>query len=415
MKTLFLTQILPYPLDAGPKVKTWQVLRYLVACGHEVTLVSFVRAEEEKHIADVRKLLPSFVPVPIRRSRPADARYLLRSLFTGQPFLVERDGLPAMHQAVRSLCVREGFDVIHADQLTMTQFAFAPECMPPGKKVTRVFDAHNATWSILAQMRGKAPAPLRPLVGQEADRVKRYEARIVRAFDWTMTVTDIDRELLIRAVRETGSGGVPTTDAANRIVTIPITVDTNALPAVTRPDQSVNILTLGTLHYPPNADGIRWFLNEVFPRVREVRPQVTLTIVGKNPPADFLEQARAHPEAVQVTGYVPELKPYLEQAALMVVPVRAGGGMRVRILEAFSRGIPTVTTTIGLEGIEAQNGEDVLVADTPESFAAAVVSLLDQPELRSRLAANGRRLAEQVYDWQVVLKKMDTIYADASG
>jgi glycosyltransferase involved in cell wall biosynthesis len=167
---------------------------------------------------------------------------------------------------------------------------------------------------------------------------------------------------------------------------------------------------LGTLHYPPNADGIRWFAQEVFPLIQKEVPEVKLTIAGRNPPPDFLRMADASQGAIQVTGYVPQLKPYLEEAAVMVVPVRAGSGMRVRILEAFAQAMPVVTTTTGLEGIDAINGEEVMVADTPRDFANSVVALLQDEPLQARLAANGRRLAECCYDWKVILQKMNEIY-----
>jgi glycosyltransferase involved in cell wall biosynthesis len=123
-----------------------------------------------------------------------------------------------------------------------------------------------------------------------------------------------------------------------------------------------------------------------------------------------LERASQKPQSIHVTGYVPNLIPYLEQAAVMVVPVRAGGGMRVRILEAFAQGMPTVTTTVGLEGIDAQPGEEILVADTPSDFASAVVQILQDESLQTLLATKGRHLAEERYDWQVVLQEMDMIY-----
>jgi glycosyltransferase involved in cell wall biosynthesis len=194
---------------------------------------------------------------------------------------------------------------------------------------------------------------------------------------------------------------------------VPIAVDTAKLSPIQRQPGSLNLLTLGTLHYPPNADGIRWFMKEVFPRVRQEVSQATLTVIGKNPPQDFLDEAGRSAGAIQVTGYVPDLLPYLERAALVVVPVRAGGGMRVRILEAFARAMPVVTTTVGLEGIEACPAEEVVLADEPAGFARAVVQLLGNPEAQARLAANGRRLAEKRYDWQEVLKKMEEVYCFA--
>jgi glycosyltransferase involved in cell wall biosynthesis len=194
------------------------------------------------------------------------------------------------------------------------------------------------------------------------------------------------------------------------ITVIPIAVDTQQQQPVTRRPGSKNIVTLGTLHYPPNADGIRWFLNQVFPLVCQHVPDATLTIIGKNPPQDFLDLAARNPEVVKVTGYVPELAPYLEESALMVVPVRAGGGMRVRILEAFAYAMPVVTTTIGLEGIDATPEREVLVADAPIDFANRVIELLKDASLQGKLSANGRQLAEAKYDWQVVLSAMDPIY-----
>jgi glycosyltransferase involved in cell wall biosynthesis len=167
---------------------------------------------------------------------------------------------------------------------------------------------------------------------------------------------------------------------------------------------------LGTLHYPPNADGIRWFFNEVFPLVQKRVPDVTLTIIGKNPPRDFIELAERNPGTIKVTGYVDDLVPYLEESALMVVPVRAGGGMRVRILEAFSYAMPVVTTTVGLEGIHGTPDHDVLVADTPLDFANRTIELLENPSLQERLSTNGRELATNKYDWQVVLAAMRPIY-----
>ena len=187
------------------------------------------------------------------------------------------------------------------------------------------------------------------------------------------------------------------------------------LQPVQRSPGSKNILTLGTLHYPPNADGIRWFANEVFPLIQAQEPEVTLTIIGKNPPADFYQLQEKYPQAIKITGYVEDLTPYFEQAAVMVIAVRAGGGMRVRILEAFARSMPVVTTTVGLEGIDANPGEHVLVEDTPQEFAQATLHLLADPSLSSKLAQRGRVLAEEKYDWQVVLQRMDAVYENLVG
>jgi glycosyltransferase involved in cell wall biosynthesis len=417
MNLLFLTQIIPYPPDAGPKVKTWHVLRYLVERGHRVILASFVRPTEHAYVPVLEELCGQVYTIPIHRSRPADIYYWLRSHLTGRPFLIERDDLRAMHGLIQQILSTQEIDVIHADQLTMTQFALRAqeEHLAHGSNdrtgskhgPALIFDAHNAVWTIVERMGQNAPWFLKPVLSLEARRVKRYEGQIVGQFDHTMAVTEIDRQALSAAASSSPNGGSPPLPA---IPVVPIAVDTDQLQPVTRLPGSKDILTLGTLHYPPNADGIRWFMNEVFPLIHAHVPEATLTIIGKNPPKDFLEHASHEPQFIRVTGYVPDLTPYLEEAALMAVPVRAGGGMRVRILEAFARAMPVVTTTIGLEGIDAQPGEEVLLADTPSDFASAVVQLLQDESLQTRLATQGRKLAEENYDWRFVLKQMDTIY-----
>jgi glycosyltransferase involved in cell wall biosynthesis len=240
----------------------------------------------------------------------------------------------------------------------------------------------------------------------EAERVKHYEARIVQAFDHILAVSEPDAAMLWSVCPKT----LAENGLREKMTVIPIAVDTTTLSVTRRRPHSTNILTLGTLHYPPNADGIRWFANEVFPLILQKEPAATLTIAGKNPPADFLQIAARSKGRIRVTGYVPDLTPLMEEAALVAVPVRAGGGIRVRILEAFARAMPVVTTTVGLEGIQARPGEDVLVEDDTDGQATAVIQLIRDEALQDRLARNGRKLAEEKYDWQIVLEALDEVY-----
>ena len=407
MDILFLTQILPYPPDAGPKVKTWNVLRYLSRNGHSVTLVSFVRPEEKQYIPYLKDICKEVYEAPIRRSRLADMGYMIISFLTNRPFLVERDDQYLMQEQVNNLIRENDFDFIHADQLTMAQFAVRGASAFLEKKPKVIFDAHNAVWTIVERMKENANFLLKPILAVEAKRVKQYEGELLRTVDHVLAVTDIDRNLLEEALHFSKP---EKNDRVSSMTVIPIAVDTQKLQPVNRKVGSKNIVTLGTLHYPPNADGIRWFSTEVFPLIYRRLSDVKLTIIGKNPPPDFLDLAAKNPHLIKVTGYVPDLVPYLEESALMVVPVRAGGGMRVRILEAFAYGMPVVTTTLGLEGIQAQVDEDVFVADTPNAFTNAVCRLMEDKNLQTHLSMQARRLAENRYDWKVVLKKLDSIY-----
>jgi len=378
--------------------------------GHEVILASFSRPEEEQFLPSLYQVCADVYPIRIHRSRVADIGYWLRSLLSGRPFLIERDDMTAMRKCIKEILSDNQIDCIHADQLTMAQFAF--EYPISQARPTLVFDAHNAVWTVVERMAHNVPWYLKPILGLEARRVKNYEGMLVSRFDHILAVTEIDKRLLIEAsetVREGRHSG-ERQEGKSSITVTPIAVDTELLQPVNRRLGSKNLFTLGTLHYPPNADGIRWFAQEVFPLIQREEPEVKLTIAGRNPPQDFLRMADASQGSIQVTGYVPQLMPYLEESAVMVVPVRAGSGMRVRILEAFAQAMPVVTTTTGLEGIDAIHGEEVMVADTPPDFANSVIALLQDEPLQARLAANGRRLAECCYDWKVILQKMNGIY-----
>lgn len=393
MRILLLTQVVPFPPDSGPRIKTHHVLRYL-AERHEVHLVSFVRdAVEESHARHLESVCASVRAVPLRRSRVADVRFLARSLLTGRPFLVERDDLPDMRAAIREVVARHSFDAVHADQLTMGQFA--RDCAIP----LRVLDEHNAVWSIVQRAAKAEPAARRPLAELEWRKLRSYEGTVCRSFDWVTVVSHDDRAAL-----EDAAGG-----PFNSKV-IPITMDTKALPFRPPSAGAEDILSVATMYYPPNADAVHWFATTAFPLVRSALPSSRFVVVGSRPPL-HVRRLATDISGVVVTGYQADLDPVFASAAVLVVPVSAGSGMRVKILEAFARGIPVVSTTVGVEGIEARAGEHLLVADTPDDFARAVLRLLHDRALGIRLAGAARALIEQRYEWRTALRALDSVYA----
>jgi glycosyltransferase involved in cell wall biosynthesis len=190
---------------------------------------------------------------------------------------------------------------------------------------------------------------------------------------------------------------------------VPIAVDAETLAFTPRTAEARHVVSVATMFYPPNVEAVHWFATEAFPTVRQSRPGVEFHVVGSRPPARIADLARPD-SGVVVTGYVPDLQPVLRQAALMVVPLLSGSGMRVKILEAFARGIPVVSTTIGVEGIDAEPGRHLLVADRPADFAAAVLRLLEDPSEAAQLAGAARRLIEERYDWRTALRELDRVY-----
>jgi glycosyltransferase involved in cell wall biosynthesis len=414
MRILFLTQVLPYPLDAGPKTRAYYVLRYL-AQTHEVTLVSFVRATDTQAAIDhLRQYCRAVHSVPIVRSRARDIGFLAESLVTNQPFVITRDRSQAMRDLLAKL-VEQGdhFDAVHADQLWMAPYVqFVRDlAVKKGTGVgttppLRVLDQHNAVYMIFHRLADSERNPLKKMLArQEAGKVARFEAEVCAELERVAWVTREDHDAVVAAAKETQTPA----DIINSGI-IPICIDTGSQPALVRVPPARRVTFLGGLHYPPNSQGVLWFAEHIFPKVLAEAPDAILTILGKQPPAE-LANFNIPSANLEVTGYVDDPKPYLAETGVFIVPLLAGGGMRVKILDAWCWGLPIVSTTIGAEGIATTDGQDILIADEPGRFAEQVVCLLQDPSLNARIAAGGRRSAEQLYDWRTVYRAWDKVYA----
>ena len=406
MRILFLTQILPYPLDAGPKVRAYYTLRHLASRGHAITLVSFVRGSDTPDaIEHLRNYCERVITVPLQRTRWQDGLALGRSLLTGEPLLIARDHIAPMYRRVQSLAYSDHFDAIHADQLWMAPYALAARATAERRfnKPSLVLDQHNAVFLIPRRMAAQARNPIARLgYGRESARMAAFEARTCLAFDHVVTVTEEDQHHLLGLFQ---NGRRP-----NFAGVIPICLDPGPPPEIHRATGTAEILFIGGMHWPPNADGVEWFAHQVLPQVRARVPSVRFTAVGKQPPQSL--QADLHVGTINAPGYADDIQPYWAHSNLFIVPLRAGGGMRVKILDAWAQGVPVVSTTIGAEGLAYSPGQNVLLADTATEFADAVVQLLTDQALADRLARGGRATLEQYYDWRTVYAAWDAVYAE---
>jgi len=393
VKVLLLTQVLPYPPDSGPKIKTYHVLRYL-AERHQVTLVSFIRSDRERELAKVLEPYCAAIhTVPMRRSIATEIRALALSLLTGKPWMMTRDHRAALAQVIDDLNAKITFDVAHADQLNMAQYAMR---LPQARKV---LDLHNALWLLYRRVWETMPnGPRKWLLGRDWRLLKRYEGDLIRRFDAVLAVTDDDRRAQLEAA------GVPVD-----IAVIPIAIDTDAVRPIERLPDARTVLHIGTMYWPPNIEGVLWFARQVWPQVKASVPEARFAIVGARPPREVQALAEADP-SIEVTGYVEDPTAIFQRTAATIVPVSAGSGMRVKILEAFARGLPLVTTTIGFEGINAIPEQHLLAADDPAAYAPAVTRLLQYPEQGERLARNARRLVVERYDYRLACRPLGAIY-----
>ncbi|MCP4404773.1 MAG: glycosyltransferase [bacterium] len=185
-------------------------------------------------------------------------------------------------------------------------------------------------------------------------------------------------------------------------------IDTRQHQALPEPSEPHTLLFAGTMGYPPNVDAVLWFCREMLPRIQQQIPDVKFLVVGHHPSPE-IRKLDERPN-ITVTGHVSEMRPYYERASVCIVPLRAGGGTRLKILEAMALGRPVLSTTLGCEGLHVQYGKELLIADTPEAFAKHAVGILQNCTLRERLAQEGRLCVEQGYDWSIIGQKLLNVY-----
>jgi glycosyltransferase involved in cell wall biosynthesis len=382
MRILFVTETVPYPLDSGGRIKTFHTLRML-AGAHLVRLHAFIRHEAQRaHRAPLEALgVPTTLHL-VARSAAREAWFALRSV-AGAPYSVGRHFDRRAFAAMRAAVAEWQPDLVYCDHLSMAEYAI--RLGPP-----IAYDAHNVEFAILQRFAGTRPDPLtRAAAALEWRRVRRYEAGICRRSRLVFVVSDVDRQVLA----ELSGSRAP-------FVEVPIAVDAAGTTPIAALATDPRLLFLGGLHWPPNADALAWFVRETWPRVRASRPDATLTSVGRDDSA-AAEQCRRAP-GVRLTGWVPDIDPFVQESRVLVVPMRAGSGMRVKILDAMARGLPVVSTSVGCEGIAVVQGEHLLIADSPEGFAAAVLRVLSDDALAATLARNARALVMARYDVSAV-------------
>ena len=392
MKILFITQLCPYPPTSGSAIKSYNILKHL-GLKHEVDLLTFIRSEGEipllSHLAQYCRHVDYCM---IKRSKGLNLANAVKSLLASKSFIITRDSHPGMRAKVHDR-LKDKPDLIYADHLQMFQFVPYPSPCPV------LLDDHNAEWRIIERFFSSSDTPLmqRLFASLEWRKLRSYELDSSGKADIVLTVTSQDRDVLV-------SNGVP----PEKVVPLPVGVDTDHIRPVLLPKNSNRVLALGTMSWPPNADAIAYFVKSIYPLIKSKKPDARFTIVGANPPRE-ISVLSERDMSIEVTGYVDNIRTAVEDTGVFVVPLRIGSGMRVKILDAMALGLPVVTTSIGCEGISINPGEHVLVADTPEEFADSVIHLLRNYNERLRLGSAGRNLVESLYSWPSILHRLDQV------
>jgi sugar transferase (PEP-CTERM/EpsH1 system associated) len=409
---LFLAQLLPYPLDSGGKIKSYHFLQAL-AEKHTVTLVSFVRSEQEAESAGtLKQFCDQIETVLLPRSKVRDLAWLLRSLVNGKSFIISRDWAGEFRSRVNDLLSKHPFDVIHVVRANMFQYVPADPCSYV------VLDTENVEAQVVRRTFESKPFTVSGFLSLfESKRLEEYERMVCAKADLVLTVTEEDKDAL--SAHMVSMSGKKTRSTPIDIV--PIGVDTGYFAYSWRPHPDPRAVLVGTMYWPPNVDCAVHFCRDILPLARKEIPELAFEIVGLRPTKKVVRlQQRLH--GVRVTGSVEDVRPYMLHSRVFVVPLRAGSGMRVKILNAMAVGIPVVTTSIGCEGIDGlvqvqqplaghdNRDANIWVADSPHEFARAVVTLMTNDGIARTLSRNGRTLMETVYDWSIIRNRILDLY-----
>jgi polysaccharide biosynthesis protein PslH len=387
-RLLVLTSRLPFPPREGHQLRSWHLLKAL-ASRHEVTLLSFRRDEdviaETEPMRAILAGLETF-PIPAEHSRRALAVALAKSQLTREPFVAAKYRSQALRERVKQLARQS--DLVHFDMLPLMACA---DVVPAGVPVA--YNAHNVEHLLLDK---RVDIESRPLVRRflrgQSPRLRAFERSACERADLVLSCSDADA----MALKELS----PSADV--HVVPNGVDLDANqpAPPGTTIKPQLVFV---GQMGWFPNRDGVDWFLREIFPRILAERPDVEFVLVGK---AEGLVVPPELAHRVRIAGFVPDLRPLVHEAAVYVVPLRAGSGTRLKVLEAMALGKAIVTTHIGSEGIALEHDVSAVYADEADAFAAATLALLDDPQRAQRLGAQARTAAVAHYGWDAIGRDM---------
>ncbi len=388
MKILWVTPYFMYPLHFGRNIRSFKILENLNAV-HDITLVSFTREQDKKYFDVMKTVARRFVPVDFEeQAKDSIGFYLdvLKNMFFSLPYVIEKYRSAAMRSVIDDLVKQEKFDLLVCDTL-------AP-CIniESNTGVPKIVFQHNVESMIWQRMYKKTADPVKRLIFfLQYIKLEKYEKKTLQGYNSSFAVSNEDgeffkKEYMVKDVR-----------------IIPTGVDTQYFHRSEEGPESETLIFVGSMNWLPNIDGMSFFIKEVLPLIKEKCPSVKLYIVGHAPKKELYNLAQAHKEIV-VTGTVDDVREYMKKASVYIVPLRVGGGTRIKIYEAMSMGKAVVATSIGAEGLPVTHNENIIIADDKQQIADAVAELIKDPQLRERIGTQARNYVEANCGWDKIAK-----------
>ena len=394
MKILFACHRLPFPPKRGGKIRPFNIIRHLNGQGHQVTVLSLARSAEE--IAEGQGLNEYCERVIVGEVGFAGAAFqMIGRLATTLPSSFGYFYSRRLHQQAARLAAEEEFDLVFVHCSSAAQYVRRVSGVP---SVIDFGDMDSQKWK---DYRSFKPFPLNVGYGLEAFKLLREEKRLARLFDLSTCTTRMELETL------------DDYRAAQKTAWFPNGVDAAFFEPTSEPYDRNGVCFIGRMDYYPNQQAMLEFCRGVYPELRRRRPEVTLTIVGAEPSRDILRLGEL--PGVTVTGTVPDVRDYVRRAAVTVAPLQIARGTQNKILESMAMGVPVVCSTLASRGVDAVPGEHLVVADSDDEWVSAILSLLEAPDKRRKLAEAGRARVLSNHSWSASMQKLDGILGELVG
>lgn len=392
MRILFVAPRLPFPADTGAKIRTLNILQQLRKFA-EVDLVCFSFEHDDAHHINAFRSLNINVHL-VKPKKINILNQVYQILFNTTPYTCWKYFSTEMENTLRQLSHGNKYTIVHLDHIHMAVYQ---QCFPD---LPCIVDEHNVEYKILERCgRVEGSAVKRAIYSQQAQKMKLFEQHWLKKMAAVFAVSENDRATISEL-----------TGHDKHAFSMFNGVDTDFFNTPGHQEQTdESIVFTGSMDWLPNEDAMLYFDKEILPLIRKLNRHVKLFIIGKSPTKALMDLARKDNRIV-VTGRVNDVRPFIENAKVFIVPIRIGGGTRLKILEAMSMQKAVVSTTIGAEGISYTNGTDIVIADTPKDFAQKLLTLLNEPGQREALGTKARELVCKTYDWHIVGEKLKNVY-----
>ncbi len=405
MRILFISHFVPYPATTGASLRNFNILKEMSRT-NQVHLLTFAQRERgsrpgnaklyneelEKYCQDV-----VVINVPTDCSRLKWYSLLAFNIFSTAPYSAWRFRSSEMVRAIGDQLKKHSFDAIHIDTIALAQYLMHLRGLPA------VLNHHNVESNLLLmRAHNERNLVVKTYVAIQGLKLRKAEKKAVNRFHGNICVSELDRNELLKLNPE-----------AN-VRTVPNGTDTEYFSPVIGVQESASLVFAGAMSWYPNRDAMLFFGDRIWPFIRRAVPGVTMNLIGSSPPIELVKLGQRDNQ-FKVLGFVDDVRPTIAEAAVYVVPIRVGGGTRLKILDAMAMGKAIVSHPIGAEGLDVTDGTDIVIAQEPEEFARSVIELLQGGERRQVLGQNARKTAVAKYSWPRIIPRLEDYYREIAG